>query len=453
MGSLPIPQLANDTLYIDFIQLDPVDQYNYVLTMVDSLTRFCKFVPCRKTITGEETLRIILTEWIQNFDKPCCIMSDNDVRFSQETSFYRNVFKQMGIQVKFSIPRHPASNGLCERTNRSFLQNLRALTQSMKTMNWPKLVPVVTWIMNSQISVKTGYSASELFLGRPSWKLDLIPEPDSHPKVESFLQEQMDLQEAAMQRLKILRQKAFKFRNKNRKDPSFQVGDYVLVSRNRWPQRKLRKTESQWFGPFKVTQVHHNSLRIAASPNLGGEVLVTFDQLKHWNTMLDYDDQSDDENDQEADFQPDPIDIVEDMDIDDTMDTTKAIAPESTAISTTTPTMPTETENHYEVDRILKHKYQQGWKFLTSWKNYPVSTATWEPPKHFVMPNGEWNQIFMDYLIAKGLTHIIKGKNVPVRSRDSGMSVLTPNADEAMPNVEEAKAQEHSALSNSSNHD
>ena len=44
MGSLPIPQLANDTLYIDFIQLDPVDQYNYVLTMVDSLTRFCKFV-------------------------------------------------------------------------------------------------------------------------------------------------------------------------------------------------------------------------------------------------------------------------------------------------------------------------------------------------------------------------------------------------------------------------
>ena len=64
--------------------------------------------------------------------------------------------------------------------------------------------------------------------------------------------------------------------------------------------------------------------------------------MKHWNTTLDYDDQSDDENDQEADFQPDPIDIVDDMDIDDTNDTTKAIAPESTAISTTTPTIPTE---------------------------------------------------------------------------------------------------------------
>jgi hypothetical protein len=328
---------------------------------VDSLTRFCKFVPCRKTITGEETLRVILKEWIQHYDKPTCIMSDNDVRFAQESGFYQNVFKQLGIQIKFSVPRHPASNGLCERINRSFLQNLRAMTQSMKTMDWPKLVPIVTWIMNSQISVKTGYSASELFLGRPSWKLDLVPEPDSHPKVESFLQEQLSLQESAMERLKVLRSKASKARNKHRKEPSYHVGDYVLVSRNRWPQRKLRKTESQWFGPFKVTAVHHYALKVAASPTLGGEVLVTFDQLKHLNSMLDFDDMSD-----EDDFQPDPIDtdLVEETESLPAVPSTPLYEPinptditsnvNPAGLTSSVDPGLTNDSDFYEVDRILK---------------------------------------------------------------------------------------------------
>ena len=142
-------------------------------------------------------------------------------------------------------------------------------------MDWPKLVPIVTWIMNSQQSSKTGYSPAELFLGRPSWKLELIPEPESHPQVESFLEEQMRLQEAAVKRLRELRQKTKKSGNKP--EPTYRVDDYVLVDRKRWPQRKLKKTESQWFGPFRVTEVRHNTAKVAASPNLGGEVLVTFD--------------------------------------------------------------------------------------------------------------------------------------------------------------------------------
>ena len=83
VSSLPIPQLANDTLFIDFISMDPCNEYNYVLTIVDSLTKFCKFIPCSKSITGEETLKLILKEWVMHYDKPHTIMSDNDVRFAQ----------------------------------------------------------------------------------------------------------------------------------------------------------------------------------------------------------------------------------------------------------------------------------------------------------------------------------------------------------------------------------
>ena len=170
ISSLPIPQIANDILYIDFIAMDSHNEFNYVLTMVDSLTKFVKFVPCSKSISGEETLKVILREWIMSYDKPSMILSDNDVRFSQKEGFYQKVFRSLGINIRFSVPRHPQSNGLCERTNRAFLQNMRAISMEMKTLDWPKLTPIVGWMMNSQISPKTGFSASELFLGRPSWK-------------------------------------------------------------------------------------------------------------------------------------------------------------------------------------------------------------------------------------------------------------------------------------------
>ena len=179
------------------------------------------------------------------------------------------------------------------------------------------------------------------------------------------------------------------------------MDDYVLVDRKRWPQRKLKKTESQWFGPFRVTEVRHNTAKVAASPNLGGEVLVTFDQLKHWNSLLDYDD-SDDEG-----FEPD-------MGESEQIEVEEPSPPQAGVADMETNTVQGQTEtvvsDFYEVERILNHKYQQGWKFLTQWKNYPVTSATWEPPKHFVMPDGHLNEIFSDYVRAHSLEHVVRGR-------------------------------------------
>ena len=116
-----------------------------------------------KKITGEVTLKIILSEWIRHFDKPTEILSDNDVFFSREKGFYQSDFKEMGVSIHFSLPRRPQSNGLCERVNGIFLQNLRAMSHECKTIDWPKLTPYVNWLMNSQISPDTGFSPPNSF--------------------------------------------------------------------------------------------------------------------------------------------------------------------------------------------------------------------------------------------------------------------------------------------------
>ena len=66
---------------------------------------------------------------------------------------------------------------------------------------------------------------------------------------------------------------------------AFYPGDYVLVHKNRWPQRKISKLESQWLGPYRVHEVHHNSLKVFASPTLGGLVDVSLSQVKRWSSI------------------------------------------------------------------------------------------------------------------------------------------------------------------------
>ncbi len=214
ISSLPLPQICNDMLYIDFIQMDSYNNFDYVLTVVDALSHFVQFFACQKAITGEGTLKLLFERWIAPYGKPNSIHSDNDVRFKAQKGFYQTIFRALDIETHFSVPRHPSSNGLCENENRAFLQNMRALSLSCKTNNWPMLVPYCTWLMNSQVSPTTSLSPHEMFLGRLSWPLELVPEPNMSPDSHNWLTEQLLVQEQAHARLQKLRAAALKRANK-----------------------------------------------------------------------------------------------------------------------------------------------------------------------------------------------------------------------------------------------
>ena len=368
-----------------FFAMDAFNYFDYVLTIVDALTRFVIFIPCTKNITGEGTLKTILKEWISHFGKPREILSDNDVRFSQEKGFYQSAFKALGIDVHFGIPRHPQSNGLCERINRSFLQNCRAMSLDCKTMDWPKLCPFISWTMNSQISSSTGFSPSELFLGRPSWKFSKVPEPCSNPTVESWLEDQMIMQESASKRLAHLREVTLKRSNKGRKRSHYKVGEYVLVHKSRWPQKKISKLESPWLGPYQIKEVFHNSLNVMVSPALGGVIKVSLSMVKRWVDMMDVDVDDVEGNGpiMEEDGGENNIEVEE-------------MSKEEM-----------EREGYFNVQSILKHKFAHGWRFLVHWEGYDVANATWEPLRSFVQPTGVVNSKLREYCELHGLQEVL----------------------------------------------
>ena len=88
-------------------------------------------------------------------------------------------------------------------------------------------------------------------------------------------------------RVRHLRSVAQERKNKWRSPTTYFVGEWVLIHKSRWPQRKVQKIDSPWFGSLKVVQVAFNSLMVLASPSLGGLVKVSFSQVKHWSSVHD----------------------------------------------------------------------------------------------------------------------------------------------------------------------
>ena len=63
---------------------------------------------------------------------------------------------------------------------------------------------------------------------------------------------------------------------------------------------------------------------------------------------------------------------------------------------------------YYNVAKILKHKFQNGWKCLVCWEGFPISASTWEPVNAFFLPNGTVNAIFKAYCEDQNLTHVLQ---------------------------------------------
>ena len=57
------------------------------------------------------------------------------------------------------------------------------------------------------------------------------------------------------------------------------------MHKSRWPQRKVNKIQSPWFGPYLILEVRHNLLKLAVSPSLGGIVEVSTSMVKKWNGL------------------------------------------------------------------------------------------------------------------------------------------------------------------------
>ena len=299
---------------------------------------------------------------------------------------------------------------------------------SEKSGNSLKLVPCAIYLMNNQVSSRTGLTPAESFLGRPGFNLEFHCASEGNPKVDEWLTEQKSIADLCRSLLENKKSKDDRTKNHKRKEAIYQIGDWVLLHDSRfkaWPRNTL---DSPYFGPFLVTDVAEGSVWIKTHPKCGGLAEVGYPQLKHYDVVDDlYDWEEDVQEGLEApaeDLAADPM--IEDEEL-PPMEEDSSLRMPKRDISPSRPTVPTpmaiearpkrlsasgpvtftelemKKQDYYFVDRILRHTYKRGWRFYTKWSGYSISDCTWEPVSAFILDDGSVNKVFAEYCKSQDL--------------------------------------------------
>ena len=326
--------------------------YDFALVVTCGLTRFTRVFPCTKHITGEGTIKILLEEWFCVYGAPKEINSDKDLRVRSNTGWYKSVLRSLNVQVSAGIPYTHMSNPLCERQIRVLKQNVRIWCKTERTKDWVRLLPVVSLMMNSQESSATGFSPHELFMGRLAWFLHAPYPEDSYSTVGKLVEEQQDKVDKAKAMLQGVRERQWNKKNKHRVPASYQEGDWVLVHHSRLPAWPRSTSDDPYFGPYKILSVDGHRITVRYSPRLGGTLVCAAQQLKRYYDPEDLCGEEWELNDEEIaalDFQgaASPMEVegeLPDMNAEDMAQ-----------------------EGFYLVNSVIRHRYRQGWRFLTLW--------------------------------------------------------------------------------------
>jgi len=91
---------------MDFITyLPPFNSYDFVLVVVDCLTKMAHIILYTKIITSEGTSKLFLDHVFQYHGFSKDIISDRGLEFASK--FWKHLFELLGVKVKFSSAFHP----------------------------------------------------------------------------------------------------------------------------------------------------------------------------------------------------------------------------------------------------------------------------------------------------------------------------------------------------------
>ncbi|KNZ52981.1 hypothetical protein VP01_337g8 [Puccinia sorghi] len=136
----------------------------YILTVVDSNTRFCSATPIRLKSEVPETLSSLIDFEAKRFGYyPSVLHSDRGREFINSTM--ENFCKKHLIRCRTSDPYTPQQNGLAERHNRTIIESLRTILEDsgLSKKFWSDVIKASTLTLNQIPSHRSKKSPFELF--------------------------------------------------------------------------------------------------------------------------------------------------------------------------------------------------------------------------------------------------------------------------------------------------
>ncbi|GBG69803.1 hypothetical protein CBR_g4632 [Chara braunii] len=252
---LPVPLRQREAIAMDITGPFPKHKTGVdgILTVVDRLTKFAMFLPCRYHAKAPELAEVLYAGWIRTKGYPKEIVCDRDTRFMSD--FWLALIKRCGSSLKPSSARHPQTDGQTERAHQT-AQVLLLIRPDQK--DWVERLPDVELAYNSSIHPAIGISPFEFEHGSPvTSPLDTITprtaESDDH---FLFLRRMQELLVKARDQMAKTQQRMSQQANRQRLPCPFRAGNLVWVSAAEFilEQDISRKLLPKWMGPWPIIE-------------------------------------------------------------------------------------------------------------------------------------------------------------------------------------------------------
>ncbi|GJS46774.1 reverse transcriptase domain-containing protein [Tanacetum coccineum] len=132
--------------------------------LIVAMDYFTKWIEAKAvaTITGNQVKKFVWDNIVCRFGLPGEIISDNGKQFSDNP--FKDWCDKLNITQRFASVKHPQSNGLVERANRSLGEGIKArLGEGNK--NWVEELPHVLWAHRTMIKSSHGDTPFSLTYG------------------------------------------------------------------------------------------------------------------------------------------------------------------------------------------------------------------------------------------------------------------------------------------------
>ena len=317
-------------------------------------------MPCLgKGLTGPKVAQMLLKEW-RTFGIPSIVTTDQGSHFISE--WWKTMCAELGIRQAYSQAYHHQSNGRAEMAGQQIKEILRKVTIE-EELTWVEALPRVLDRIHDTRGA-SGLTPYEILFGRPRPMANIPYEPDRECEdAGRFFARMKNLDEQVSIALDGIHEVQCARANRGKGEPKpFAPGDKVWYRR---PENSGGPFDSRWLGPLVVlSREGEFSYTILVKPDL--EVKAHRSFLKPYV---------------EDTYNGNPIPLFYHR---------------RTVVDAEA--MPDE----YDVEEILDHKFDKdgGERYLTHWKGFSKSEATWEPPSSFLH---RYSADFIRYCLRKGL--------------------------------------------------
>jgi len=195
MGKLPLIGTPYSVISVDIIGpiSPPSEGYRYILTTIDTCTRFPEAVPLKDI--SASTVAEALLDIFSRVGLPYKVYSDKGSQFTSE--MMREVYRLLDIKQSTTTPYHAMGNGIVETFNKT-ITNLLKKVAAEKPKDWHRYLGPLMFALRDTPQDSTGFTPFELLYGRsvrtPMTLLKRIwTSEDEDPEVKTAYQYVIDL--------------------------------------------------------------------------------------------------------------------------------------------------------------------------------------------------------------------------------------------------------------------